>query len=70
MSCSASSGGQAFAYSGAQPQLLPVVERARTVDLYAGRAPMAGSYFRDLRRVAPHNLYARTSRLLAAAPNG
>ena len=31
-------GRPAFAYSGAQPQLLPVVERARTVDLYAGRA--------------------------------
>jgi len=61
-------GRPAFAYSGAQPQLLPVVERARTVDLYAGRAPVASSYFRDLRRVAPHNLYARTSRLLAEAP--
>ena len=64
-------GRPAFAYSGAQPQLLPVVERARTVDLYAGRvpvSPVAGGYFRDLRRVAPHNLYARTSRLLAEAP--
>lgn len=58
-------GRPAFAYSGAQPQLLPVVERARTVDLYAGRV---GGYFRDPRRVAPHNLYARTSRLLAEAP--
>ena len=62
-------GRPAFAYSGAQPQLLPVVERARTVDLYAGRAPVASSYFRDLRRVAPHNLYAHTSRLLARAPS-
>jgi hypothetical protein len=61
-------GRPAFAYSGAQPQLLPVVERARTVDLYSGRAPVASSYFRDLRRIAPHNLYARTSRLLAEAP--
>ncbi|HTQ94661.1 MAG TPA: DUF3048 domain-containing protein [Streptosporangiaceae bacterium] len=58
-------GRPAFAYSGAQPQLLPVVERARTVDLYDGRV---GGYFRDRRRVAPHNLYARTSRLLAEAP--
>jgi hypothetical protein len=58
-------GRPAFAYSGAQPQLLPVVERARTVDLYDGRV---GAYFRDPRRVAPHNLYARTSRLLAEAP--
>ena len=31
-------GRPAFAYSGAQPQLLPVVEKARTADLYAGRA--------------------------------
>jgi hypothetical protein len=61
-------GRPAFAYSGAQPKLLPVVERARIVDLYAGRAPVSAGYFRDSRRVAPHNLYARTSRLLAEAP--
>jgi hypothetical protein len=61
-------GRPAFAYSGAQPQLLPVVERARTVDLYAGRASVSGAYFRDPHRIAPHNLYARTSRLLAEAP--
>ena len=58
-------GRPAFAYSGAQPQLLPLVEKARTVDLYAGRV---GGYFRDPRRVAPHNLYAHTSQLLAEAP--
>jgi Protein of unknown function (DUF3048) N-terminal domain/Protein of unknown function (DUF3048) C-terminal domain len=58
-------GRPAFAYSGAQPQLLPVVEKARTVDLYSGRV---GGYFRDPRRVAPHNLYARTRQLLAEAP--
>ena len=60
-------GRPAFAYSGAQPQLLPVVEGARTVDLYAGRPSVSGGYFRDPRRIAPHNLYARTSRLLAEA---
>jgi hypothetical protein len=58
-------GRPAFAYSGAQPHLLPVVERARIIDLYAGRV---GGYFRDPRRVAPHNLYAHTSQLLAEAP--
>ncbi|MGH3283916.1 MAG: DUF3048 domain-containing protein [Streptosporangiaceae bacterium] len=58
-------GRPAFAYSGAQPQLLPVVEKARTVDLYDGRV---GGYFRDPHRAAPHNLYAHTSRLLAEAP--
>jgi Protein of unknown function (DUF3048) N-terminal domain len=57
-------GRPAFAYSGAQPQLLPVVERARIVDLYAGRV---GGYYRDSRRVAPYNLYARTSPLRAEA---
>jgi hypothetical protein len=58
-------GRPAFAYSGAQPQLLPVVEKARTIDLYAGRV---GGYFCDPRRVAPHNLYAHTRQLLAEAP--
>ena len=58
-------GRPAFAYSGAQPQLLPVVERARIVDLYDGRVR---GYFRDPRRAAPHNLYARSSQLLAQAP--
>lgn len=57
-------GRPAFAYSGAQPHLLPVVEHARIVDLYAGRA---GGYYRDNRRVAPYNLYAHTSQLLAEA---
>jgi len=57
-------GKPAFAFSGAQPRLLPVVEHARIVDLYDGRA---GGYFRDPHRIAPYNLYARTSRLLAEA---
>ncbi len=57
-------GRPAFAYSGAQPKLLPVVERARIVDLYSGKA---GGYFRDPRRAAPHNLYARSQQLLTQA---
>ena len=57
-------GRPAFAYSGAQPQLLPVVERARVVDLYDGRVR---GYFRAAGRAAPHNLYARSSQLLAGA---
>ena len=59
-------GRPAFAYSGAQPRLLPVVERARIVDLYSGRAR---GYFRDHRRVAPYNLYARSGQLRAEARN-
>ncbi|HEX5188781.1 MAG TPA: DUF3048 domain-containing protein [Streptosporangiaceae bacterium] len=57
-------GRPAFAFSGAQPRLLPVVEHARIVNLYAG---VAGGYFRDPRRVAPYNLYAHTKTLLAEA---
>jgi DUF3048 family protein len=59
-------GRPAFAYSGATPHLLPFIHRARIVDLYAG---IVGGYYRDLRRVAPHNLYAHTSQLFAEAPH-
>jgi Protein of unknown function (DUF3048) N-terminal domain/Protein of unknown function (DUF3048) C-terminal domain len=58
-------GRPAFAYSGADPRLLPLVHRARIVDLYDG---LVGGYYRDPNRFAPHNLYAHTSRLLAEAP--
>jgi len=57
-------GRPAFAWSGATPHLVPFIHRARIVDLYAGTA---GGYFRDSRRVAPHNLYARTPTLFAEA---
>jgi hypothetical protein len=57
-------GRPAFAYSGATPRLLPFVARSRIIDLYSGKAD---GYFRDPRRVAPHNLYARTRQLLAQA---
>ena len=57
-------GKPAFAFSGAQPRLLPVVEHARIVDLYAG---IVGGYFRSSSRIAPYNLYARTRKLLAEA---
>src|SRR5262249_23143394 len=61
-------GRPAPAYPGAQPEVLPVVETAQLVALSGGRGPVGASYFRDPRRVAPHNLYARTSPLLAEAP--
>jgi len=57
-------GRPAFAYSGADPRLLPLVHRARIVDEYAG---IAGGFYRDQNRFAPHNLYARTRQLLAEA---
>lgn len=59
-------GRPAFAFSGAQPRLLPVVEHSRIVNLYAG---VVGGYFRSTSRIAPYNLYARTRQLLAEAPN-
>ena len=59
-------GRPAFAFSGAQPALLPVVEHARIVDLYAG---LVGGYFRDWNRVEPYNLYADTKTLLREAPH-
>ena len=54
-------GRPAFAFSGAQPQLIRVVERARIVDLYSG---LVGGYFRGSNRIAPYNLYGRTRTLL------
>lgn len=60
-------GRPAFAFSGAQPELLPVVEHARLVDLYAGIVGVASGYFRNYHRIAPYNLYARTRVLLREA---
>jgi hypothetical protein len=57
-------GRPAFAFSGAQPQLQPVVEHARIVNLYAG---VVGGYYRHDNRIAPYNLFANTRQLLAEA---
>jgi Protein of unknown function (DUF3048) N-terminal domain/Protein of unknown function (DUF3048) C-terminal domain len=57
-------GRPAFAFSGAQGQLLPKVEQANIVDLYAG---LVGGYYRDYQRIAPYNLFANTSTLLGEA---
>lgn len=59
-------GRPAFAWSGAQPHLVPVVEHARIVDLYAG---IVGGYFRSADRPEPYNLYADTRTLLKEAPH-
>jgi Protein of unknown function (DUF3048) N-terminal domain/Protein of unknown function (DUF3048) C-terminal domain len=55
-------GRPGFAFSGAQPELLPVVERAHIVNLYAG---VVNGYFRDNSRIAPYNLFAESKVLLA-----
>jgi hypothetical protein len=59
-------GRPAFAFSGAAPHLLPFIERARIVDLYAG---IVGGYYRDDNRIAPYNLFANTKTLLSEAPH-
>ena len=57
-------GRPAFAYSGAQPQLEPVITQAPLVSLEAG---VVGGYHRRHSRPAPSNLYAHPSQLLAEA---
>ena len=59
-------GRPAFAWSGATPHLVPFVERAPLVDLYALQV---GGYYRINSRVAPENLYADPRTLLREAPN-
>jgi hypothetical protein len=59
-------GRPAFAWSGATPHLVPFIERASVVDLYALKV---GGYYRSPNRVAPYNLYASTKQLLAEAPS-
>jgi hypothetical protein len=58
-------GRPAFAWSGATPHLVPFVERAPLVDLYALKV---GGYYRINSRVAPENLYADPRTLLREAP--
>jgi Protein of unknown function (DUF3048) N-terminal domain/Protein of unknown function (DUF3048) C-terminal domain len=59
-------GRPAFAWSGATPHLVPFIERAPLVDLYA---LLVGGYYRVGFRVAPENLYADPRTLLREAPN-
>ena len=57
-------GRPAFAWSGATPHLVPFIERAPLVDLYALNTQ---GYYRSPNRAAPYNLYANTKQLLAQA---
>jgi len=59
-------GRPAFAWSGATPHLVPFIERAPIVDLYA---LLVGGYYRDPDRIAPYNLYASTKQLMREAPH-
>jgi hypothetical protein len=59
-------GRPAFAWSGATPHLVPFIERAPLVDLYALKV---GGYYRVGFRAAPENLYANPRTLLREAPH-
>ena len=59
-------GRPAFAWSGATPHLVPFIERAPLVDLYA---LLVGGYYRVGFRAAPENLYANPRTLLREAPH-
>src|SRR5690242_13573695 len=59
-------GRPAFAWSGAQPRLVPRVEQSRIANLYAG---ITSGYYRSFDRPEPYNLYARTKTLLEHAPD-
>ncbi|MBC6447338.1 DUF3048 domain-containing protein [Actinokineospora sp. HBU206404] len=54
-------GEPVFAYSGAAPELLPVLRGARLVE--APPEAAAPAYFRDSGRRAPHDLFVRPSSL-------
>lgn len=59
-------GDPTLAYSGAAPELLPLIAGASVRDASADRIP--GSYFRDNNREVPHNLFAHTDQLPPGAP--
>ncbi|MFJ3583509.1 DUF3048 domain-containing protein [Streptomyces sp. NPDC090127] len=60
-------GRPALAYSGSQTALKPLLKAAPLDALPPEDAP--GAYLRDRSRAAPHNLYVRPGRALAAAPD-
>ncbi|MEU6658070.1 DUF3048 domain-containing protein [Streptomyces sp. NPDC046821] len=57
----------AFAFSGAQSNLLPVIAAAPLTEFPPGKAP-ASAYFRGNDKPAPHNLYLRPDKL-GVTPN-
>ncbi len=59
-------GRPAFAYSGAQHKMRPVLANASIYDVSGDKGP--AGYYRDPRRKAPYNFFGTPSRLLARAP--
>ncbi|MCX2183668.1 DUF3048 domain-containing protein [Streptomyces sp. SKN60] len=60
-------GRPVLAYSGAQSALTPLLKAAPLHLVSEGTTP--GAFLRDPARSAPHNLYLRPARALAAAPD-
>lgn len=56
-----------LAFSGAQRKLLPLIDRA-PLNAESPESAASGAYYRGADRAAPHNLYLRPQRLIAAAP--
>jgi hypothetical protein len=56
-----------LAFSGAQRKLLPLIDRA-PLNAESPESAASGVYYRGADRAAPHNLYLRPQRLIAAAP--
>ena len=59
-------GRPALAFSGAAPELLPLVSDASVVDVSSEREP--GSYYRDPERESPNNLFLRPEQLPEGEP--
>lgn len=60
-------GEPALAFSGAQSKLLPVIDDAPLFPVPPSEA--GGAYLRDPAKPAPHNLFVRPEKALAAAPD-
>lgn len=60
-------GKPAFAYSGSQHRLRPVLARASIYDVSGDMGP--AGYFRDLHRPAPYNFMGKPSELMKRAPH-
>ena len=59
-------GRPAFAYSGAQQRMRPVLAAASIYDVSGDKGP--AGYYRESSRRAPYNFFARTGELLLRAP--
>lgn len=59
-----------FVWSGGNPQVTRAIQKSDLVDLSYTVANKDGGFRRDRSRVAPHDLFAETSKLWTLAPDG